>query len=211
MTNTKTKKKDGKTADAKPAGGQFNARKPATEKVFPANPAFEDAEHLKMYHALCDAIMSGDANEVRGLISKGVKVNTRLNNGGLTHLIRAAQDGKTEIVGVLLDNGANIDATDHMGATALMAAAKWGCSDVVDLLIRRKANVNQRDMYGQTALIVVMGLTHHETVLKITRALLAAKADFTFWDRSGSTALMLAEQHRHNDAAILLIGAGAKQ
>ncbi len=211
MNDTKTKKKDGKTAGVKSVGVQFNAKKPATEKVYPANPAFEDAEHLKMYHAMSEAIMCGDIEVVRDLIRKGVKVNTRLNNGGLTHLIRAAQDAKTEIVGVLLDNGANIDATDHMGATALMAAAKWGCCDVVDLLIKRKANVNMRDMYGQTALIVVMALMPHDSVLRITRALLDAKADFTLWDRSGSTALMLAKEHRHNDAAILLINAGAKQ
>jgi hypothetical protein len=64
----------------------------------------------------------------------------------------AALNGKTDIVAMLLQRGANINARTRSGVTALSAAASKGYADVVSLLLRNRANVNIKDNKGRTAL-----------------------------------------------------------
>ena len=56
----------------------------------------------------------------------------------------AAQEGQTEAVELLLNHGADVNATDGFGRTALWHAALGGEADTVRLLIARGANVNPR-------------------------------------------------------------------
>jgi ankyrin repeat protein len=55
----------------------------------------------------------------------------------------AARKGHTEIVGVLLDKGASVDATDICGYTALINSAKNGHTEIVCLLLDRDVNVTE--------------------------------------------------------------------
>ena len=63
--------------------------------------------------------------------------------------------GHTQIVGNLLDRGAQVDTTVSSGMTALMAAAGEGNDDVVDLLVRRGGveELDRVDASGNTALL----------------------------------------------------------
>ena len=54
---------------------------------------------------------------------------------GLTALIVAAQNGFADIVNVLLDHGADVNAKMKDGATALIAACRRGYTDIVTLLL----------------------------------------------------------------------------
>jgi ankyrin repeat protein len=64
--------------------------------------------------------------------------------------------GRTEVVRLLLENGADADvkSTDNesKGTTALMSAAYNGYAEIVMLLIDKGAELNAENMYGYTAL-----------------------------------------------------------
>lgn len=95
----------------------------------------------------------------------------------------------TEIVRLLLNRGADINAQDEWGRTALMIAADGGYADTVKLLLDWEANVHLRDSNGNTALMRAAWKGH----LDIVRALIDRGADVNSVDeKHGYTALLLA-------------------
>lgn len=62
-----------------------------------------------------------------------------------TPLIWAAKNGHTEMVQLLLDSQANVDAQDRTGKTALMEATIGNHVDTVEKLLIAKANVQIKD------------------------------------------------------------------
>jgi serine/threonine-protein phosphatase 6 regulatory ankyrin repeat subunit B len=98
-------------------------------------------------------------------------------------LIQAASDGDYEKVKLLLDAGANVDATDDYGSTPLIIAANAEPPnlDILKLLIAAGANVNVIDKDGSTALNAV---SYHKdkyemTSVLMTSVLIKAGADVT--------------------------------
>lgn len=94
---------------------------------------------------------------VTRLLATGIDVNAVYGNK-LTLLMWAAGhandvpvDDGVQVVTMLLDRGAAIDAQDDRGRTALMTAAELGHEEVVDLLLRRGAQPGVRDQAGKTA------------------------------------------------------------
>ncbi|KAL4240468.1 hypothetical protein ACF0H5_001260 [Mactra antiquata] len=61
-----------------------------------------------------------------------------------------------EGVVALVKNGADIDATDHLGHTALWVAARQQMPDLVEYLIANGASVNKTDIYHHTPLLTAM-------------------------------------------------------
>ncbi|HEV8312259.1 MAG TPA: ankyrin repeat domain-containing protein, partial [Burkholderiaceae bacterium] len=64
--------------------------------------------------------------------------------------------GNAEVLGVLLDAGADPNQRDEEGATLLMWAAGYGKADNVALLLSRGADINARDGRGMSALAVAV-------------------------------------------------------
>lgn len=76
----------------------------------------------------------GNLEEVKSIVAGGADVNWQLQYTGLTPLMAAASNGKTEVVRFLLDKGADPAVKDANGKTALDRAKMFGASDVVKLL-----------------------------------------------------------------------------
>jgi ankyrin repeat protein len=70
---------------------------------------------------------------------------------GDTELIRAVKAGALETVGRLLDQGADMEATDKWGRTSLIWAARESFAEIVALLLAKGAALDTMDMYGNTA------------------------------------------------------------
>lgn len=90
------------------------------------------------------------------------RANVNLANfDGNSALHVAAFRGSTELVQLLLDRRADVDAPDHLtGKTALVKASYVGHSAAAMLLIEASADVNAKDNQGYTALAFACSFNH---------------------------------------------------
>ncbi|KAA0163168.1 hypothetical protein FNF28_04395 [Cafeteria roenbergensis] len=114
-----------------------------------AAAAMSDAE---MGQALWDAAGAGKTGEVTRLLEAGAPVNWANRRSGQSPLIKAAQKGHVELMRVLLDRGADLEAKDNNGWTALIWAARNCHVEAVALLLDRGADPEVRDNDGRSAL-----------------------------------------------------------
>ena len=117
----------------------------------------------------------------------------------------ALRGGDVQVLGRLLDEGADIDARDGHGQTALMRAAHEGHLDVVRLLAARGAALNHTAKYNLTALMLAVIAGHSA----IARVLVEAGADTTVRGTgapgfAGKTARDLAAERGDHQVALLL-------
>jgi peptidoglycan/LPS O-acetylase OafA/YrhL len=99
---------------------------------------------------LAGSILAGDREGVRRILAATEPgVPGRDDTTGITPLTLAAMGGDGEIVAMLLEAGADLDATDRDGSTALHAAAFMGQADIVRLLLDRGANAAARNSAGK--------------------------------------------------------------
>lgn len=118
-------------------------------------------------------------------------------------MMRAALEGRTEIIKVLLANGTAVNEKDNCGRTALMFATVNLHRDAVRTLLESGADVNVRADDGATALMLAACAGD----IGIVRALLARSADVQGkFISTGKTAAMLATDHGFDEVAQLIRG-----
>ncbi|XP_045462272.1 protein phosphatase 1 regulatory subunit 12B isoform X10 [Harmonia axyridis] len=96
-----------------------------------------------------ERIMLEDAKE--WLATKSSLVNQSHPKDGATPLHVACAKGYTDVLKVLLQCGADLDAQDVDGWTPLHAAAHWGQKEVCQLLAENLADMDTKNYVGQTA------------------------------------------------------------
>ena len=98
--------------------------------------------------ALMMAALKGHTALARKLIAKGADVNKT----GWTPLHYAATHGHLEIMALLLEHHAYIDAESPNGTTPLMMAAHYGTQAAVKLLLDQGADARLKNQLGLTAI-----------------------------------------------------------
>ena len=136
--------------------------------------------------------------------AKGVDAIVR---DGRTVLIYAARDGHTEVVKLLIDNGADLNHKNNGGVTALRTAAREGRTEVVKLLIDNGADMNIKDVDGWTALMHAAWNGSTEVV----KFLIDNGADLNHKNNGGGTALIYASRYGYTEVVKLFIDNGADQ
>ncbi|XP_070567407.1 ankyrin repeat domain-containing protein 65-like isoform X2 [Ptychodera flava] len=195
------------------------------KKKLKAHRTTTRAEALSMSvinERLLTAASEGKINEVTRLIKSGrCAINYVSDHGLLTPLHKAASNGHTTIVKVLLDCGANPNLKDKYGRTALHLAAINGRKTVTEVLVKRDARINmlpveimgkrsgsvyQNPWKGLTALHCACDWGHTGVV----EIMINTKIDINVKDTEyGRTPLHLASVKGHTAVVDLLISAGA--
>lgn len=98
-----------------------------------------------------------------------------------------------DTVRLLLDSGANIEATDEYRGPPLVDAAAYAQTEVVIFLLSRGANLHARDKYGHTALISAAcecAVATMNDAYYVVDVLLRKGSDVNAHANDGTTALM---------------------
>ncbi|XP_053115152.1 protein TANC2 isoform X4 [Hemicordylus capensis] len=122
-------------------------------------------EGLSMALASLRNLYTPNIKVSRLLILGGANINYRtevLNNAPI--LCVQSHLGYTEMVALLLEFGANVDASSESGLTPLGYAAAAGYLSIVALLCKKRAKVDHLDKNGQCALVHAALRGHLEVV-----------------------------------------------
>jgi hypothetical protein len=103
--------------------------------------------------ALMSAVTSNDATGVKFFSKAGRATVNQKNVGGATALHMACREKNFEIVKILVENEADVNAVDNEGWTPLMRGALAGEKDIVDLLLAKDAQASSINSSGESAII----------------------------------------------------------
>ncbi len=112
-----------------------------------------------------------------------------------------------DIVKLLIQNGANVNAQDRDGCTALHEASEVRNYKIVKVLLSHGADVNVSDRRGDTPLR--MATLERYSDKKLIKELLAHHADSNAQSQFGISALHFATQNSDKEVIKLLLAAGA--
>ena len=111
-----------------------------------------DSKRVSSAQDLSGAVFIGDLAAVKRALTDDADPNARDPQSGSTMLSIAALMGHTEVVALLLENGADVNAKSRDGGTALHAAAFLGRVETVKLLLDKGADTTLRNNMGGTAI-----------------------------------------------------------
>jgi ankyrin repeat protein len=152
---------------------------------------------------LYQTVRTGSPAAFRQLLDSGVAINHQ-DSAGNSLLMHAVLYGNADTVKLLLERGADANATNNAGATPLLRAA--GNHDKIKLLIKHGANVNARSALGNTPLLVA---ARARGSAKSVELLLKHGAEINATNNFGATALMAAAASGELDTVRLLVKRGA--
>ena len=145
------------------------------------NSAAADREATEEEQGFLDAAMDGDVSLVKEFLDKGVDVNVTYDDEEkINALMQAAVGSHGEVVKVLLEAGAEVDARASDGMTAfLMAVDACGSNhgdleieepywQVMRLLAGAGADVNAKDGDGQTAMAIAKSYDDQRAIKVLT-------------------------------------------
>jgi len=166
---------------------------------------------------LMNCARTGTTEAVAALLAAGANPNAAENSLGQTPLMWAAAAGHSEIVQLLIDNGADVNKTTTASAdklpntcricawkqspggfTALMYAARGGDVQAARLLLEAGADINEATAEHGNSLVLASASGHEDLAL----FLLASGADTESKDENGVTAL----HHAHQNGLSRLYG-----
>ncbi|HNG94299.1 MAG TPA: ankyrin repeat domain-containing protein [Acidobacteriota bacterium] len=152
---------------------------------------------------LVDAIKGGKPEVLQLVLSAGFMTPDLVNlpnNSTNPVLLETVKQGDLNMVRLLIENGANVNATDSLGVTALMHAANMDRVDIASLLIEKGANVNVKTKSGWP---ILAGIAEKGPSTEIVRLLLEKGANVNEIAPQGATALLQNLRSNRQTMAVL--------
>ena len=162
---------DGNTSDEQGQSGLYLALK--SESLNAANALLDwpkiavETRTSKDESPLMIAALAGELEICQKLIDKGADVNKT----GWTPLHYAATRGHLDVMRLLLENHAYIDAASPNATTPLMMAAQYGTTAAVKLLLEEGADAMLKNQRGLTALDFARGASRPDAAEALTAAM----------------------------------------
>ena len=156
---------------------------------------------------VADAAMRGDTERVRVLLNQGADAN-EAQGDGMTALHWAAENGDPAMAGILIQAGADLEATTRIGGyTPLLLASRNGSATVVESLVDAGSDVQATTaMGGTTSLHFAAAIGSAQAA----SALLDHGADVSGRESAwGQTPLMFAASAGRVDVLAVLLDHGA--
>jgi uncharacterized protein len=161
------------------------------------------------------ATVNGSARMIERLIEAGDDPNAVLTETLETVLMLTARTGNPDAVQVLIDHGADVNATQSRNFTALMFAAAEGHAAVIERLLAAGADPNastlaskkpeRRPPGGMSPLLFAAREGH----IDAARALLDGGANVNETGADTTSPLLIAVVNGHYDLAYMLLDRGA--
>src|SRR5689334_20896536 len=108
---------------------------------------------IMVAHRIHNAAFHGDMKTVKEQLNKGVNVNIQHKDYKQTALHCAASRAHVDIVKLLAEAKATIDAVNSIGESPLMYASASGHVNSMEYLLDQKADINKASNAGMTALM----------------------------------------------------------
>ena len=158
-------------------------------------------EHYNAKSAIFGALHARDCDTVRRLLQSHPTLTVIADNRGQTLLHTAAIIGHPDIIRILLQTNARMNAKDYAGNTPLHLST----SLATNVLLTQNANIEMKNLKGLTALHSAAKNGHLEKV----RSLLTANAKIEAKDNEKFTPLHYAARQGHVEIATILLAHGA--
>ncbi|KAJ5352213.1 hypothetical protein N7452_001187 [Penicillium brevicompactum] len=169
----------------------------------------DDMEHTNSVYSpaspLYYAARLGLIDTVKFLINDRKHGTEEKGLSGMTAFGAACQEGKVETAQILLESGANINASDNDGSTPALVASARGHLAVVKFLLDNGADMQVANKLGWTAANMA-SRNGHLTIVKI---LLESGIDMEATDIHGSTPALVASARGHLAVVKFLLDNGA--
>lgn len=112
-------------------------------------PLVESSENGKVDINI--AALTGNVADVKTYVNNGGDLNIKDPKTGSTPLITASVFGKSEVVKLLIEAGADLNIQNNEGSTALHSAAFFCHAEIVKMLIVNGADKSVKNKYNSTA------------------------------------------------------------
>ncbi len=140
---------------------------------------------------------------VARLISKGVDVNLKFHLDWTVLMTASSRRNEVvEVVQVLLEHGAEVNAQNHEGASGLWWASFNGHVQVVQLLLDNGAELDTQNQWGETALSCASGRGNAAVVRRLLDGGASINSPY------GETALYFASCSGHYEVSQMLLAQG---
>jgi hypothetical protein len=106
----------------------------------------------KSFDEVVKIVELGDSNELRRVIQADPQLVNLTNSNGLPLIHKVVMIGKSNMVLILIEAGAKIDAVDRLGRKPLHIAAGWSNFEMVELLLSKGADPKSKTIKGDTSL-----------------------------------------------------------
>lgn len=147
--------------------------------------------------SLHDTVARRDAEAVRAMLDADPALIMSRNDMGKTPLHYAVTYASIDIIPLLIEKGADVNAADESGLTPLHVAAMLDRVDEAKALLGKGADVQAKDAFGDTPL--------HTAALfgtgRMTELLIVNGADLTARNNNQSTPLECARSQRKDNIA----------
>ena len=131
------------------------------------------------------AVRYGFSEMAKVLITEGkADIHQSRKLGLVSPIVLASALGYTDIVELLINNGADVNLTINNGFTPLHYAAGWGNLDTVQLLVKRGAILDKDNDFGDTPLL----LAAQEQQMEAVKILAISGADIEDRNKEGKSA-----------------------
>jgi cytohesin len=147
------------------------------------------------------AVSKGDVIEVTQYLQQDADWAKSKNKQGESALHLAAEKGHLDIIRLLAEYGADMEAQNRYGATPLAEAVSNGKEAAITLFLELGANPDGSGGASQLPLVLAVS----RNMPRVVRQLLTAKADPNL-----NNPLLVAAQYNYGETGIALVEGGAK-